>query len=61
MREPWSQLEKYLQQFASALSERPRSILVVAGHWEERVPTVNAGVAPGLIFDYRAFLITPTD
>jgi len=55
IREPWSQLEKYLQQFASALCERPRSILVVSGHWEERVPTVNAGVAPRLIFDYQGF------
>lgn len=55
MREAWNQLESYLQHFARALPERPRAILIVSGHWEEQVPTVNAGVAPGLLFDYHGF------
>ncbi len=55
MRDAWSELEAYLHGFAAALDERPRAILVVSGHWEEARPTVNAGVAPPLLFDYGGF------
>jgi len=55
MRDTWSELEAYLQGFAEALGERPRAILVVSGHWEEARPTVNAGAAPTLLFDYSGF------
>ena len=55
MRDAWSELEAYLRGFASTLDERPRAIVIVSGHWEEARPTVNAGVAPPLLFDYRGF------
>ncbi|PYE21160.1 DODA-type extradiol aromatic ring-opening family dioxygenase [Paraburkholderia silvatlantica] len=55
MRAAWNELETYLGDFASTLSERPSSILVVSGHWEEECPTVNAGAAPSLLFDYGGF------
>ena len=55
MRTAWSELETYLRAFAQTLDERPRAILVVSGHWEEARPTVNAGAAPGLLFDYGGF------
>ena len=55
MRETWSELEAYLRGFANTLDERPRAILVVSGHWEEARPTVSAGAAPPLLFDYGGF------
>lgn len=55
MRDTWSELEDYLRGFADHLDERPRAILVVSGHWEEKRPTVNAGSAPPLLFDYGGF------
>ena len=55
MRDTWSELEAYLRGFAGTLDERPRAILVVSGHWEEARPTINAGAAPPLLFDYGGF------
>ena len=55
MRAAWSELEDYLREFAGTLVHRPSAILVVSGHWEEGRPTVNAGTAPALLFDYGGF------
>ena len=55
MRDTWAELETYLRGFAEALDEAPRAILIVSGHWEEARPTVNAGAAPQLLFDYGGF------
>jgi aromatic ring-opening dioxygenase catalytic subunit (LigB family) len=55
MRAAWKPLEDYLRGFASALSEPPTALLVVSGHWEEAVPTVNTSAAPPLLFDYGGF------
>lgn len=55
MREAWSDLEGYLRGFSGELDEAPRAILVISGHWEEARPTVNAGAAPPLLFDYGGF------
>jgi len=56
MRDAWSELEEYLHGFTGTLDEQPRAVLVVSGHWEEARPTVNAGAAPPLLFDYGGFL-----
>jgi aromatic ring-opening dioxygenase catalytic subunit (LigB family) len=55
MRATWSALETYLRNFAGSLAERPSSVLIVSGHWEKACPTVNAGAAPSLLFDYGGF------
>jgi aromatic ring-opening dioxygenase catalytic subunit (LigB family) len=55
MRAAWKPLEDYLLDFASTLSEPPQALLVVSGHWEEAVPTVNMSAAPPLLFDYHGF------
>ena len=55
MRATWNELETYLRGFMATLSERPRAILAISGHWEEDVPTVNAGASPPLLFDYGGF------
>jgi aromatic ring-opening dioxygenase catalytic subunit (LigB family) len=55
MRATWKPLEDYLARFASALSAPPLAMLVISGHWEEAVPTVNVSPAPPLLFDYQGF------
>jgi aromatic ring-opening dioxygenase catalytic subunit (LigB family) len=55
MRTTRKPLEDYLVGFTSALSEPPLALLVVSGHWEEAVPTVNVSAAPPLLFDYQGF------
>ncbi len=34
---------------------RPDAILLISAHWEARVPALNAGAAPSLLFDYYGF------
>ena len=55
MRASWQALEFHLRDVMGTLAEPPRAILAVSGHWEEAVPTVNAGAHPPLLFDYRGF------
>jgi aromatic ring-opening dioxygenase catalytic subunit (LigB family) len=55
MRDTWCELETYLREFMATLTEQPRAILAISGHWEEGGPTVNAGAHPPLLFDYAGF------
>ena len=55
LRSAFRELEAYLSRFAAALPERPEAILIISGHWEEGIPTVNAGAAPALLYDYEGF------
>lgn len=34
---------------------RPKALLVISAHWEERVATVNTNPAPGMYYDYGGF------
>lgn len=43
-----------LKAFAAKLP-KPSAILVVSAHWEESLPTITSGAAPGLIYDYYGF------
>jgi aromatic ring-opening dioxygenase catalytic subunit (LigB family) len=51
----WNRLKAWLEGFASSLSTRPEALLVISGHWEGEVPTVNTAEAPPLLFDYSGF------
>ena len=55
MRATWAELEDHLGRLVGTLPERPRAILLVSAHWQEAHPTVNAGAAPPLLFDYVGF------
>jgi aromatic ring-opening dioxygenase catalytic subunit (LigB family) len=55
MRSAWRELEDYLRGFAERLTERPRAILVISGHWEAAQPTVTSGMTPRLLYDYGGF------
>jgi aromatic ring-opening dioxygenase catalytic subunit (LigB family) len=48
-------LSAYLRELASLPGRRPRAVLVISAHWEERVPTLLSGAHPPLLFDYYGF------
>ena len=48
-------LKAYLAKLLDTLPARPKAILVISGHWEERVPTVSTAAAPPMLFDYYGF------
>ena len=45
----------YLRGIAGSLPQKPRAILVISGHWEEKNVTVNTSSAPAMLFDYYGF------
>ena len=52
----WRKMGDYLRGLSATLPERPRAILVVSGHWEERAFNFTGATEhPGLIFDYYGF------
>jgi aromatic ring-opening dioxygenase catalytic subunit (LigB family) len=51
----WHKLAGWLRGIPASLPEAPKALLVVSGHWEERVPTVLSGEKPPLFFDYYGF------
>ena len=51
----WVKMEQYLRGIAASLPAHPRAILIVSGHWEAKVPTVNTAAHPTLLFDYYNF------
>lgn len=54
-RNPFESLGIYLRGIDAAIGVRPKAVLVISGHWEEKRPTVNAGANPSLYFDYYGF------
>jgi aromatic ring-opening dioxygenase catalytic subunit (LigB family) len=56
MRPMFDNLERSLQDIlAHQLPERPKAVLVISGHWEERRFTVSSSPAPGMVYDYYGF------
>jgi aromatic ring-opening dioxygenase catalytic subunit (LigB family) len=51
----WDGLASYLRGIDAALSVRPKAVLVISGHWEAPVPTLNVAEKPNLLFDYYGF------
>jgi aromatic ring-opening dioxygenase catalytic subunit (LigB family) len=52
----WRGMEAYLKALAASLPARPKAILIISGHWEERAFAFTGSAAhPGLIFDYYGF------
>jgi len=51
----WQPMQAYLAGLIDSLPERPRAILLVSGHWEERDVTVHVGDGRPLLFDYYGF------
>jgi aromatic ring-opening dioxygenase catalytic subunit (LigB family) len=53
--EVWAPLKAYLTKAGATLDPRPNAILVVSGHWEESIPTVNTVDDHTLLYDYYGF------
>jgi aromatic ring-opening dioxygenase catalytic subunit (LigB family) len=51
----WDRTAAWLRGLADSLSERPKAIVVISGHWEESAFTAGSGAAPELIYDYTGF------
>jgi len=51
----WTAMRDWLAGLIADLPARPLRLLVVSAHWESAVPTVAAGPAPNLIYDYYNF------
>ena len=49
-----AEMVQELRSIAAAI-ERPRAIIVVSAHWEERVATITGAASPGIIYDYYGF------
>jgi len=51
----WDGLASYLRRIDTAVGVRPKAVLVVSGHWENPVPTLNVAEKPTLLYDYYGF------
>ena len=51
----WDKTRAFLKGIPDSLPEPPLAMVVVSGHWEERVPTVSTTEHPALIYDYYGF------
>jgi aromatic ring-opening dioxygenase catalytic subunit (LigB family) len=51
----WRPMQAYLAGLIDSLPERPKAILLVSGHWEERDVTVHVGNGQPLLYDYYGF------
>jgi aromatic ring-opening dioxygenase catalytic subunit (LigB family) len=48
-------LKLYLESLRAFPRSRPKALLVVSAHWEERVPTVTSSAHPPMLYDYYGF------
>lgn len=54
-REVWEKMGDYLSGVGASIARRPKAIVVVSGHWDAKIPTVNTASAHSLYFDYYGF------
>ena len=50
----WDRMRAWLHALGETFRD-VRALLVISGHWEERVVTVQSGARPPLLFDYDGF------
>lgn len=51
----WDNMAAYLRRLPEDLGRKPSAMVVISGHWEEPVFTVQTNPAPPLLFDYFGF------
>ncbi|GLQ12124.1 dioxygenase [Devosia yakushimensis] len=54
-RRNFDQLERSLLDMRVELGDKPKAVLVVSGHWEERGFAISSGEKPGMVYDYYGF------
>lgn len=51
----WNDLEAFLRGLQSSLPGKPKGIVVISGHWEEKAFTASTAEQPQMIYDYTGF------
>jgi aromatic ring-opening dioxygenase catalytic subunit (LigB family) len=51
----WAGLGTFLRGLSATLTQKPRAVLVISGHWEENPVQLNVLARPPLLFDYYGF------
>jgi len=51
----WHRMAEYLRRVPDDVGLRPRALVVISGHWEEKVVTIQKNPAPPLVYDYCGF------
>ena len=51
----WHRMAEYLRRVPDDVGVRPRALVVISGHWEEEVVTIQNNPAPPLLYDYYGF------
>lgn len=51
----WDSMAAFLRGIVATLPEKPKAVVIVSGHWEERGFAVNTAPNPALLFDYYGF------
>ena len=51
----WHRMAEYLRRVPEDVGERPKALVVVSGHWEEKVVTIQNNTGPPLLYDYYRF------
>jgi aromatic ring-opening dioxygenase catalytic subunit (LigB family) len=51
----WNRMAEYLRAMPDEVKSRPKALVVVSGHWEEKVATIQNNPAPPLLYDYYGF------
>ena len=54
-RRQFDKLETSLGDIAREVGMKPRAVLMISGHWEERQATVQSAERPGMVYDYSGF------
>jgi aromatic ring-opening dioxygenase catalytic subunit (LigB family) len=51
----WDRMAEYLRRVPDDVGTRPKALVVISGHWEEKVATIQNNPAPPLLYDYYGF------
>ena len=51
----WARMAEYLRHVPEEAGSRPKALVVISGHWEEDVVTIQNNPAPPLLYDYHGF------
>ena len=52
--ETWQRMGEWLRGLAAELP-KPKAVLMISGHWEEREVTVQSNPQPSMLYDYSGF------
>ncbi len=51
----WNKMAEYLRGIPTDVGSIPQAIILISGHWEEKVVTIQNNPSPQLLYDYYGF------